>query len=99
MTGQSLPAALAGCWEAVQRLPDDDASFDALDPKQRRELHDLGCAIQDRLVGTLARLVAGMALDGAELVDSSGNPAWRPADDPAAAAPARPSPPQPILPE
>ena len=69
-----LPEALARVREAVIRLPDDDEAFDSLDPDQRRELHDLGCAIQDRLVRTLARLVAGMAEDGADLVDGSGNP-------------------------
>ncbi len=56
------------------RLPDDDDAFDSLDPEQRRQLHDLGCAIQDRLVRALARLVAGMAEDGADLVDERGNP-------------------------
>ena len=69
-----LSEALERVREAVDRLPDDDDSFDSLDPDRRRRLHELGCEIQDRLVTTLARLVVGMAEDGADLVDDRGNP-------------------------
>lgn len=69
-----LPEALEQVRQAVQSLPDDDDAFDSLDPEQRRQLHELGCAAQDRLVRALARLVAGMAEDGADLVDGRGNP-------------------------
>jgi len=61
-------------WQAVLRLPDSEAAFDDLDPAQRRDAHDIGVRIADRLVHTLARLVAGMAEDGADLVDERGLP-------------------------
>ena len=69
-----LPEALQLVREAVDRLPVDDRCFDDLDPQQRRALHEQGCAIQDRLVTVLARLVVDMAEDGADLVDGRGNP-------------------------
>jgi hypothetical protein len=69
-----LLKALDEVREAVDRLPDEGAAFDALDPDQRRDAHALGCRIQDRLVRALARLVAGMAADGADLIDEEGNP-------------------------
>ena len=74
MAGPGLTGALDELWQAAARLPDDDEAFDALDPKQRREAHDLGCRIQDRLVRALATLAAGMAADGADLVDGRGLP-------------------------
>lgn len=60
-------------WEAVSALP-DDPSLGRLDPATRRAAHDLGVRIQDRLLHTLSTLVAGMAADGADLVDGRGVP-------------------------
>jgi hypothetical protein len=69
-----LTDGLRAAWEAVAALPDDDAAFDALDPDARRRAHDLGVRAQDRLVRCLARLVEGMARDGADLLDERGLP-------------------------
>ncbi len=71
---QPLPAALDAAWAAMLALPDDDPSFDSLSPEQRRAAHDLGVRVQDRLVRCLARLVEGMASDGADLLDERGLP-------------------------
>ena len=60
-------------WDAVRALP-DDSSLERLDPATRRAAHDLGVRIQDRLLHTLSTLVAGMAADGADLVDDRGVP-------------------------
>ena len=70
----ALLASMQGTWEAALDLPDDDAAFDSLSPEQRRDAHDLGVRVQDRLVRALARLVEGMASDGVELVDEAGLP-------------------------
>ncbi len=70
----TLPAALDAVWIAAAALPDDEASFDSLDPDARRRAHDVGVRCQDRLVRVLARLVEGMAHDGVELVDERGVP-------------------------
>ncbi len=71
---QPLPAALDAAWAVMLALPDDDVSFDSLSPDQRRAAHDLGVRVQDRLVRCLARLVEGMATDGADLLDERGLP-------------------------
>ncbi|HCP48249.1 MAG TPA: hypothetical protein DIU15_19575 [Deltaproteobacteria bacterium] len=67
-----LEQVLQETWEAALRLPDDDSSFDSLSPTERRRAHDLGVRVQDRVTRALARLVEGMARDGAELVDEAG---------------------------
>lgn len=69
-----LIAALQGLHRHMTGLPDDDSLFAGLDPEQRRNAHSLGCRLQDRLVRVLARLVADMAADGADLVDEGGLP-------------------------
>lgn len=69
-----LADALQAAWSAIADLPDDDESFDALTPEERRRAHELGARTQDRLVRCLARLVEGMATDGADLLDERGLP-------------------------
>lgn len=69
-----LSDALRAAWTAVAALPDDESSFDRLDPEERRRAHELGARTQDRLVRCLARLVEGMAVDGADLLDERGLP-------------------------
>ena len=76
-----LQRALGEVWLAVLELPQDGASFEAIDPQQRRDAHDLGVRIQDRLLGCLTQLVEGMATDGVELVDGQGVPTAFHADD------------------
>jgi len=69
-----LVTALQGLHRRVAELPDDDSLFAGLNPEQRRTAHSLGCRLQDRMVRVLARLVADMAEDGADLVDEGGLP-------------------------
>ncbi len=74
-----LEDALDAVWRAVADLPDDDDAFDSLDPEARRRAHDLGQRTQDRMMRCLARLVQGMAADGADLLDERGlPPGYRP---------------------
>ena len=69
-----LTDALQAAWTAAAALPDDDRAFDSLTPEERRQAHDLGVRVQDRLIRCLARLVEGMAADGADLLDERGLP-------------------------
>ena len=52
-----LQAALEDVWQACLQLPTDSPSFEALSPDERRQAHDLGVQIQDRLLISLSRLV------------------------------------------
>ena len=70
----ALKATLEDVWQACLRLPNENSSFDSLSPDERREAHDIGVRIQDRLLITLSRLVDGMASDGVELVADDGVP-------------------------
>lgn len=67
-----LQAALEDVWQACLQLPTDSPSFEALSPDERRQAHDLGVQIQDRLLISLSRLVEGMTTDGVELVGEGG---------------------------
>ena len=69
-----LQAGLEDVWQACLRLPTEDAAFDSLSPSGRREAHDIGVRIQDRLLSSLSRLVDGMTEDGIELVGEDGLP-------------------------
>ena len=60
--------------EALARLPIDDAALNSLSPAERRSAHDLVVGLQDQLVALLSALVAGMVIDGADLVDDRGVP-------------------------
>ena len=53
--------------------PGDDV-LAALTPAQRRAAHDRAVRLQDQLVSLMSALVAGMASDGADLVDARGVP-------------------------
>lgn len=73
-TRPALLVALRDLQQQVAELPEDDVLFSDLDPQQRRDAHQLGCRLQDRVMALLARLVAEMAADGADLVDEGGLP-------------------------
>jgi hypothetical protein len=70
----TLQHALEEVWQACLQLPTDPTSFEALSPEQRRQAHDLGVRVQDRLLLSLSQLVEGMATDGVELVGDDGVP-------------------------
>ena len=60
-----------------------DAALSSLSPAERRSAHDLVVGLQDQLVALLSALVAGMALDGADLIDDRGVPRdYSAGDDP-----------------
>ena len=82
-----LQAGLDHVWQACLRLPIDDSAFDSLSPSERREAHDMGVRIQDRLLVSLSRLVDGMTADGVELVGQDGVPLVLRAGDPSASPP------------
>jgi hypothetical protein len=69
-----LQAKLDDVWQACLDLPISEAAFDSLDPHERRQAHDTGVRIQDRILITLSQLVTGMASDGIELVSVDGVP-------------------------
>jgi hypothetical protein len=70
----ALIVALTNLQRQVGQLPDDAHSVSTLTAPQRRDAHALAGRLQDALGGLMSQLVADMAADGADMVDSGGLP-------------------------
>gem|GEM_PF-2414804 len=78
MSSDNSQHALIGALTTLQRqvseLPHDADSVSTLTASQRRDAHALAGRLQDALGSLMSQLVADMAADGADMVDSNGLP-------------------------